>query len=140
MNTEMFKVSLPHVPIHDLSDMARFMGFIVSLLPNAVIIYGIVKLRRLFSLYEKGMIFSKDNVGCFRGMGWALIVLVVAGTVSSTLLSVVLTFANPPGQRMFTVGIGSGDFTTLVLGLAVLLVSWAMDEGRRIAEEQEQFI
>jgi len=105
-----------------------------------VIIYGIVKLRRLFSLYENGIIFSKDNVGCFLGMGWALIVLVVAETVSTSILSVVLTFANPPGQRMLTVGFSSGDFTTLCSGLAVLLVSWAMDEGRRIKEEQEQFI
>jgi hypothetical protein len=73
-------------------------------------------------------------------MGWALIVLVVAETLSESLLSIVLTVANPPGQRMLTVGFSSRDFTTLVLGIAVLLISWAMDEGRRIAEEQEQFI
>lgn len=140
MNTEMFKGLLPIVPDHDISAMARFIGFIVSLLHNVVIIYGLFKLRRLFSLYERGIIFSKKNVACFRDIGWSFIVFVAATTVSNALLSVVLTFANPPGQRMLTVGFSSRDLTTLCLGLAVLLISWAMDEGRRIAEEQEQFI
>ena len=123
----------------DLSAMARFMGFIVSLLPNIVTIYGIIKLRRLFSLYEKEIIFSKNNVKCFRGMGWALIGLFIANQISDTLLSVVYTFENPSGKRI-ALWLSSGDFTPLVLGMVVLFISWAMDEGRRIKEEQEQYI
>jgi len=124
----------------DLSAMARFMGFIVSLFPNIVMIYGIIKLRRLFSLYENEIIFSKDNVKCFRGMGWALIGLFIANKISDTLLSAVYTFENPPGQRAIALWFSSGDFTPLVLGMVVLFISWAMDEGRRIKEEQEQYI
>ena len=124
----------------DLSAMARFLGFIVSLLPNIVTIYGIIKLRRLFSLYEKGIIFSKDNVKCFRGIGWALIGLVIANKISMPFLMVVFTSANPPGPRTIALAVNGEDLTTLVLGMAVLLISWAMDEGRRIKEDQDQYI
>ena len=130
------EINLVPVQIQDLSAMARFMGFIVSLLPNIVTIYGIIKLRRLFSLYEKEIIFSKDNIKCFRGMGWVLIGLFIANKISDTLLSAVYTFENPPGQRsIIALWFSSGDFTPLVLGMVVLFISWAMDEGRRIKEE-----
>lgn len=134
------RVSWQWGQIHDLSVTARFLGFIVSLLPNFVMIYGIIILRRLFNLYEKEIIFSKDNVKCFRGMGWVLIGLFIANKISDTLLSVVNTFENPPGKRIIAFWLYSGDFTPLVLGMVVLFISWAMDEGRRIKEEQEQFI
>ena len=134
------EIFLPWVQLHDLSAMARFMGFIASLLPNIVTIYGIMRLRRLFNLYEEGIIFSKDNVECFRGIGWALIGFVMASWICMAPLSVVFTSYNPPGQRIITMGVSSEDFTTLILGIAVLLLSWAMDEGRRIKEEQEQYI
>ena len=126
--------------IHDLSVTARFLGFFVSLLPNIVMIYGIIILRRLFNLYEKEIIFSKDNVKCFRGMGWVLIGLFIANKISDTLLVTVNTFEILPGQLRYAFWFSSGDFTPLVLGTVVLFISWAMDEGRRINEEQEQFI
>jgi hypothetical protein len=140
MNALGFRVSWLWGPIHDLSVTAPFMGFIFSLLPNIVMIYGIIILRRLFSLYEKEIIFSKDNVRCFRRMGWALIGLFIANTISNALLTAVLSWANPPGRRVIALAFTSGDFTPLVLGMVVLFISWAMDEGRRIKEEQEQFI
>lgn len=140
MNALGFRVAYPNVAIHDLPVMARFMGFIVSLLPNIVMIYGIIILRRLFNLYEKEIIFSKDNVKCFRGMGWALILLFIANTISDSLLSAVYTYANPSGKRMIALWLSSGDFTPLILGMIVLFISWAMDEGRMIKEEQEQFL
>ena len=73
-------------------------------------------------------------------MGWALIGLFIANKISDTLLSAVYTFENPSGKRMIALWFSSGDFTPLVLGMVVLFISWAMDEGRRIKEEQDQYI
>lgn len=131
---------LPAEPARDLSGMTRFMAFLVDFLQIGVIIYGIIQLRRLFGLYEKGVIFSKDNVACFSSLGRTLMVWIVANIVSQSLLSVVLTFSNPPGQRCLTVGISSRELTVLFVGIAVLCISRVMDEGRKIKEEQELFI
>jgi len=75
-------------------------------------------------------------VDCFRGLGGALIVWVVCHIVRTTLLSVVLTMDNLPGQRMIVVALDSGDFTGIFVGVVVLIISWVMDEGRKIEEDQ----
>jgi hypothetical protein len=136
----MIKVSLPPVvPDHDLSAMTRLLAFIVQLIPNGVIIYGFIKLRSLFVLYEKAIFFSKDNVACFRGIGKAFIIWVMADIImSQALLSVVLTAQEDP--CILTAGVGSGNLKAMFVGVVVLVISWTMDEGRKIKEEQDQFI
>ncbi|MCP4221111.1 MAG: DUF2975 domain-containing protein [bacterium] len=44
---------------------------------------------------------------------------------------------NPPGQRILRIGFGSDDITKLVIGLLIILVSWIMNEGRELQEEQQ---
>ena len=121
---------------HDLPGQIRFYAFLVDLIPLGAILYGLHKLRRLFRLYENGLIFTERNVDCFRGLGRALVVWVACHVARTTLLSIILTMNNPPGQRMVTVGLDSGDFTGVFVGVVVLIISWVMDEGRRIQEDQ----
>jgi len=129
-------ISLPVHVDHDLPDLTRFFAFLVDLIPLGAVIYGLQQLRRLFLLYESGSIFTERNVDCFRGLGGALIVWVVCHIVRTTLLSVVLTMDNLPGQRMIVVALDSGDFTGIFVGVVVLIISWVMDEGRKIEEDQ----
>jgi len=37
---------------------------------------------------------------------------------------------------MITVSFDSGEFTGVFVGIVVLIISWVMDEGRKIEEEQ----
>jgi hypothetical protein len=130
---------LPPLPVrvdHDLPGLTRFLAFVVDLIPMGVIIYGLGKLEGLFGLYEKGRIFTAQNVAYFRSLGRTLIVWVGFDVVRNSLLSMVLTLDNPPGQRVITVGLGSADFTAIFVGIVVLIISWVMDEGRKIQEDQ----
>ena len=106
------------------------------MIPMVVIIFGLRKLESLFSLYEQGLIFTESNVKCFRSLGRGLIVWVGCDVVRNSLLSIVLTLDNPPGHRVVTVGLGSADFTAVFVGIVVLIISWVMDEGRKIQEDQ----
>jgi len=60
--------------------------------------------------------------------------------VRTSLLSVILTMGKPPGQRLLVVGLDSGDFTGVFVGVVVLIISWVMDEGRKIEEDQALII
>ena len=127
------------LPVHvnpDLPALTRFGAFLVDLIPLAAVIFGLQKLRTLFRLYETRLIFTEQNVDCFRSLGKALILWVIANVVRNTLLSVVLTIHNPPGQRVITFGLYSTDFTGIFVGIIILVISWVMDEGRKIQEEQ----
>ncbi len=129
-------IPLPVRVDHDLPGLTRFLAFMVDMIPMGVIIYGLQKLEGLFLLYENGLIFTEQHVNCFRSLGRALIVWVGCDVVRNSLLSVVLTLDNPPGQRVITVGLGSADFAAVFVGIVVLIISWVMDEGRKIQEEQ----
>jgi hypothetical protein len=116
---------------------ARLMGFAVTLLPTAMGMIFTYFLMQLFRLYEEGQIFRAPNVRCFRNLARVLLVWFVIGIIHQTLLSVVLTLHHPPGQRMITVGLSSGDLTTLLTGVILAVIAWVMDEGRKLQEDQD---
>lgn len=133
-------IPLP-VPVnHDLTGFTRLLAFLCDLVPLSPLIFGLLKLRELFSLYEKGHIFTEENVNCYRSLGRTLMVWVACDIVNRTLLGIVLTLNNPPGKRLLVVGMDGGDFTGIFVAAAVLIISWVMDEARKMMEEQSLII
>jgi hypothetical protein len=133
-------IPLPVRVDHDLPALTRFLAYLCDLLPLGVIIYALMRLKTLFMLYERGYIFTEENVQCFRSLGRALIVWVGCDIVNRTLLGIVLTLDNPPGKRMLVIGLDGGDCTGTFVGIAVLIISWVMDEARKMQEEQALII
>ena len=131
---------LPASPMQPLSVASLSLAFLVSLLPVGVALYGLMILESLFKLYEKGIVFSQQNVRFFRRLGYTLLAWVAANALFTPLISVVITFNNPPGSRELVAQFGVLDFSTLVIGAVVLLLSWVMNEGRKLEDEQAHTI
>jgi len=112
------------------------LAFLAGMIPAGAVMYAVLGLRRLFGLYAKGRIFTGDNVRCFHKVGRALIWWAGASFIHVPLSSVIMTLENGPGKRMLTVALSSDQAITLLLGGVVLLVSWVMDEGRKLEEDQ----
>ena len=74
----------------------------------------------LFRLYFKGILFSAANTLCIRLLGYALIL----GSVADY-------------QMQNYVGDMAWSTTPVFIGLLIIFISWIMDEGRKIQEEQE---
>lgn len=115
----------------------QLIGFIVSLLPLSALTYGLVNIRKLFSFYKKGVIFSFEHVKLFRNTAKALILWVVFSIIYESVKSVLFSIGNPPGTRVLKVGLDSAEITTLVVGGIVFFIAWIMDEGRILTEENE---
>jgi Protein of unknown function (DUF2975) len=131
-------ISLPVRLGHELPAHTRIFAFLTDLLPLSVTIYALMKLKVLFALYESGHIFTEDNVRCFRSLGRALMIWVACDIVSRSLLGIVLTLDNPPGKRLLVLGMDGGDFTGLFVGTVVLIISWVMEEARKMQEDHPQ--
>ncbi len=127
---------LPVAPSGALGPGLRLLGFLATMIPCGVLLYALWRLRRLFSLYMAGRIFGPENVACYRALGKTLMCWAGAAFVQTPLLSIIATLPNPPGTRLLMLGVGSGELGFLFLGGLVLVVSWVMDEGRRLDEEQ----
>lgn len=126
-----FAVTMP-MPLISL-----VLGFLVTMLPTGVTMVGAYYLRRLFLLYEQGQIFLLANVRCFKKLSWVLIWSFAVDIASRSLLSVVLSLPNPSGQRIVTVDLSSSDLTVLLVGGILAVISWVMEEGRNLQEEQD---
>jgi len=124
-------ISLPWMLSSSYNHIKIF-GFI-AVVGCGAYFYGLLKLRRLLKLYEKGIFFSKDAVICFRGMGWALIVAAMTAHWFN------ISFFTDEFTTHLTDSLSS-IFHELFGGVVLIVIAWAMDEGRVIKEEHDQFI
>ncbi len=131
-----FNNELPVAVTAPLASSTLIFAFLVSLIPTSIIIFGLINLRTLFTLYEKGIVFTQKNVQCFRNIGIALIALILANLAHGALLSVVLTLNNPVGERTISLTFGSEDLSALIMGAMIILVSWVMNEAASLEHEQ----
>lgn len=134
---------LKHLPVKvsgGLPMASLILGFLVTMIPTGFIIYALLLIVRLFGLYEKGMVFAKENVACFRAIGWSIIACEIARFLANIALGPILTYHQGVGMRQLVIELDSDSFYTLLAGFSVLTISWVMDEARKLKEEQELFV
>lgn len=129
----------PHAVVR-LDWTGRFAALVVTgfmLIPFSLCL---ARLRRLLRLYAAGTIFGPDNVAAMSGFGKWLVWTGVTSFFYRTLIALVLTLPNPPGQRLLVVGTDSGQIVAMLLGGVMLVIARVMDEAREMAEEQAQTV
>lgn len=124
----------PIVPYH-MPPLLQMAGFAASLFPLAALLYGLVNLRKLFSLYRDGSIFSFAHVTLFTRISKALLLWVISSMLYESIKSILFSMGNPPGQRVVSVGLGSAETTTLIIAGIVFVIARVMDEGRILWED-----
>lgn len=118
----------------------RVLAIIVSLLFCCIINYALKVLVHLFRNYESGQIFSLENAICYQKLGYSLFYWVAGSVVYGAVMSVILSFNNPPGERVLMVGFEGMDALTIVFGFIILIISWVMKEGYVLADESQHTI
>lgn len=91
--------STPLIP-HKLPINLQLVGFLVSLLPLSAIVYGLLNIRKLFSFYKEGVIFSFDHVIIFKNTAKTFVVWVFLSMVYESAKSVLFSAGNPPGAEL----------------------------------------
>ncbi|UPR59145.1 DUF2975 domain-containing protein [Vibrio sp. ED004] len=123
-----------------LTMTTRMVAAFTSLAMSSILIYALMVLIRLFRNYERGEIFSLENAMSYQKLGYSLFYWVFGSVIYGSLMSVILSFNNPPGERIFEISFVGMDFLTLILGIIILIISWVMKEGYILADEHSQTI
>ncbi len=118
----------------------RVLAIIASLLLCCIVNYALKVLVHLFRNYESGQIFSLENANCYQKLGYSLFYWVAGGVVYGAVMSVILSFNNPPGERVLMLSFEGMDALTIVFGFIVLIISWVMKEGYILADESQHTI
>ncbi len=131
-------VRLPvEVDIQSLRFMVRALACMVEMIPTLIVMMSFYYLIQLFTLYSKNNIFGIQNVLFIKKIGYTLIAQVAASLVTQPLLSLVLTMDAPSGGHIIAVGFGSDELSNMIIGGIVVLISWIMEEGRKLEEDKE---
>ena len=125
---------------HALSLHTRLLLFLTSLVPVGVVTFGMLILARLFHLYENGFIFSAKNVKYYRTLGYIAIAWTIAEFIFIPLSTLVVSQSSLLIPATLAVGFRLIDMVTLVIGVVVILISWVMDEGRKLADESAYIV
>lgn len=133
---EGFRDELLIPPQEIISNLQIALAAMINMLPVGAGMYVIFTFRRLFCLYERGVIFTRQNVACYRHIGYGTLIYAFTDLVYNTALSVILTFHRPEGERQLQISIGTVDLTTLTVAIMLLLVSWVMNEAAQMEEER----
>ncbi|OIQ50990.1 hypothetical protein BerOc1_02935 [Pseudodesulfovibrio hydrargyri] len=126
-----------HAPAFPLAWSQRWLGLAVSLIPLGATMLCLWWLARLFGLFSAGEIFTGNTVKYIRRTGWTMLAGVALMPIHEALLTLVLTMRNPPGERLISISLESGDIRDLLIAGIIILVSWIMDEGRKLRETDE---
>ncbi len=113
----------------------RLAGFVITMVPAGITIFGIIKLIGLFRMYQEGQIFQSENVTCLQALSRTLILFCVANIITDSLLSVILTLHHPQGERMISIGLEGQDVSLLIVGYILATIARVMQEGCRLQEE-----
>lgn len=93
-------------------------------------------LYKLLALYKQGVIFTKANVVAIRYIGWALIAIDGVHMIKIAIMGPILTTLEITSPFM-SAGI---QIAFLIVGLFVVLVSYVIDMGRELKEQDSLVI
>jgi Protein of unknown function (DUF2975) len=133
------RLGLGAMPV-TLDGWNRILGFAVCMLPMAVIVWMLYQAYELFDGYRLGRVFTEEAPVRLRRIGLSLLALALLRPVTTTLLGVVLTLSNPPGQRLLAIGIGIDDYMIAAIGGLLLVIGHVMVEAKRLADDNRQIV
>ncbi len=127
-----FSMDSQQIPIGTIDRLSQITLILVFWSLVAVFLRGLWHGIKLFGLYEKGEIFLAKNIEHLKRIGETLIMwAIIKGLTSFAVTSVMLYEGLDTGINV------TFNITALMIGLLIYVISWVMDEGRKLREEQE---
>lgn len=123
-----------------LAGAARWGFWALLALPLLLFLAGLWQVRRLFESYARGQIFTLAAARTIRRAGVIALAIVPVQILVNTLSVLLLTAANPPGQRQLAIGVSSTELAVVVIGMTLIVMGWVMGEAVRISDENSQFV
>jgi hypothetical protein len=114
---------------------------VATALPGVLLsLYGLLQAWHLFGAYGRGVVFGRAASTRLRRLAWVFVATAFVHPAAQTVLVLLLSWHNPPGQRRLALGFGWDDYLCLLFGGLLLAVSWAMVEAARVEAENAGFV
>jgi Protein of unknown function (DUF2975) len=119
---------------------SRLIGFLLCMIPLAVIYYAGYQAFVLFDAFRRGEVFTSNAPILLRRVGFCMFALAILHPIIHALLSLALTISNPEGQRILSISVNLNDYMFALFGGLILAIAHVMVEAARIADENQQIV
>lgn len=129
-----------HGGLEALTSLQTILGFLVMLIPKIVLMWAFVLLLRLCNSFASGDWFNSQTEAFCEQIGRWMIAYAALAVVHRSLLSLVVTMNNPPGERELTISISTNDLMALLPALLALIIGHMVGIAKRQREELNEII
>jgi hypothetical protein len=105
-----------------------------------IFIAGMWEVRKLFRLLATGSLADPAFGHILRRLGWLAVSGGVASILIRTVNALLMSVANPPGQKILLIEISSGQIASLIMGLLFFMFTHVFAEVARIDEDNKSII
>ncbi|MDN3516274.1 hypothetical protein QWY84_01495 [Aquisalimonas lutea] len=134
----MARANLP-MPVA-LDSWQWLLGGALALVPSALLAAALLAAARCFRLFRGGVFFSADIARALRSFAARVVMSGLAGLLVPPLLSVVMTWSNPPGSRALAFHVGSTPVLALFFGGVLWAIAAVMARAADLADEHAQIV
>ncbi len=126
--------------ISEIPQLQRFGFALLSAAACGLLVAACWTLRQVFQRFQRLEFFSPSTLSSIISFGVWLIVFAVFEFVSEPVVSILLTYDLPEGERAISIDFDGGETFIFVLGALMLVFGWILREAAVIADENRQFI
>ncbi len=112
----------------------------LGLINVLIVLFILNGMRKLFDAYSKGDVLTDYCAVLIQRIGKGFVTLAAANFLLYPLQTLLLTMANPPGQRSITIGLNSDMIFFALSGGLIVVIGWAMREASDAAAENKAFV
>ncbi|MBC7993625.1 MAG: DUF2975 domain-containing protein [Rhizobacter sp.] len=132
--------AMPKTGVTTLSPTTRLFAVLALLPLVAMALFGLQQLWKLFGGYAHGQVFTEIAAMRLRRLGILMMLVCLVKPLTGAVMSIILSWHNPPGQRTLTLGLSSDDYVSLLSGAVLLAIALVMREAARLAQENAEFV
>ncbi|MFJ6324916.1 MULTISPECIES: hypothetical protein [unclassified Rhizobium] len=118
----------------------QLMGLALSAPPAALLVYLLLQARAIFTGFIAGRAITDIAAARVWRIGMILIAKGLLLPFWRMAASVLITFGNPPGQRLAALTISLDDILWAIVGGLLVAIGWTLREAARIADENANFV
>ncbi|SDE17622.1 MULTISPECIES: DUF2975 domain-containing protein [Kordiimonas] len=118
----------------------RIAGFVVDALPAGLLIAALASLIGLIRQLEAGNWFAEASERALARVGHLMLWYLLASFLNDTLLVLIATATNPPGERALAISLSSDTVLGLVPALMALVIARMVRLAREQRDELNQIV
>ena len=112
----------------------------LNLISPLILILTLNEMRKFFAAYAAGGVLTNANARLIQRIGQGFLALAIAPFILRPIQTVLLTLANPPGQRSIAITVDSDMLFFALAGGLIIVIGWAMREASDVAAENKSFV